>query len=155
MIRLEINGWDAHIGFSAAHILPAHDKCSRLHGHNYAVHARIEGTEDEQGFVFDFIPLKAILRNITEELDHKIILPSSSNNGGEDRVELTVKGKSYVFPREDCLFLDIERTTAEELAAYILRCLLDELKVPENVNSIEIGVDESRGQGAWVKKELR
>ncbi len=155
MIRLEIDGWDARIGFSAAHILPEHDKCGRLHGHNYAIHTRLEGVEGEQGFVFDFIPLKAILRKIAQELDHRLILPLHMKGENEDEVEVKLVGKRYVFPREDVLFLDIQRTTAEELAKYILQRLLDELVPPENLRCIEIGVDESRGQGAWVKKVLR
>ncbi len=154
MIRLEIDGWNARIGFSAAHILPEHDKCGRLHGHNYAIHARLEGGEGEQGFVFDFIPLKAILRGIAEELDHRLILPVSMKKEG-DEVEVKLAEKRYVFPREDVLFLEIERSTAEELARYILQRLLEELAPPKNLRLIEIGVDESRGQGAWVKKELR
>ncbi len=155
MIRLEINGWDANIGFSAAHILPEHDKCGRLHGHNYAIHARVEGIEGDHGFVFDFIPLKAILRNIAKDLDHRLILPTSMKEENKGEVEVKLVGKRYIFPREDVLFLDIERTTAEELAGYILQCLLEELTPPKNIMCIEIGIDESRGQGAWVKKELR
>ncbi len=151
MIRLEINGWEAHIGFSAAHILPEHDKCGRLHGHNYAIHARVEGAKGEQGFVLDFIPLKGKLRDIANELDHRIILPAGTAEESENEISIKLGSKRYVFPREDVLLLDIRRSTAEELAGYVLKRLLEELEIPDSIVTIEIGVDESRGQGAWVK----
>ncbi len=154
MIRLEINGWEAHIGFSAAHILPEHDKCGRLHGHNYAVHARVEGFKGEQGFVLDFIPLKEKLRAIAQELDHRVILPAGTVKESENEISIKLSGKRYVFPREDVLLLDIRRSTAEELAGYILKRVIEELEIPDSIVAIEIGVDESRGQGAWVKKKL-
>ena len=154
MIRLEIDGWEANIGFSAAHILPEHDKCGRLHGHNYGVHARVEGTEGEKGFVLDFIQLKNKLRDIVEEMDHRVILPAGKARVSGSEVLVTLDDKNYVLPREDVLMLDIRRSTTEELAGYILKRVLDVLDIPDNIVSIEIGVDESRGQGAWVKKIL-
>lgn len=154
MIRLEIDGWEARIGFSAAHILPEHDKCGRIHGHNYAVHARLEGYPGKQGFVLDFIPLKEALRRVADRMDHKIIIPAHYVDEQGEELEIKFDDKRYVFPREDVLLLDITRSTAEELAGYILKKILEELELPDSVVAVEIGVDESRGQGAWVKKKL-
>lgn len=156
MIRLELNGWDAHIGFSAAHMLPGHFKCGRIHGHNYALSAKILGEESPEGLVFDFLPLKKKLREIAEELDHKVLLPAEMDglDVGEEEVEATVDGKRYVFPREDSLILDINQVTTEELSRHFIDRVVEDIDFPEGVKVVEIGVDESRGQGAWARREL-
>jgi len=60
--------------FEAAHRLPnlpQDHKCSRLHGHSYAVTIAIEGPIDVQtGWVQDFGDLKAAFAPISERLDH-------------------------------------------------------------------------------------
>ncbi len=156
MIRLELNGWEAHIGFSASHILPEHDKCGRLHGHNYAVHARIEGEETEEGFVLDFLPLKKGLRKIADELDHRMLLAKDLGSWEDDseEVEIELNGKRYVFPREDVKFIDAEHTTTEQLSRYVMERVQEVIDLPDNIHALEIGVDESHGQGAWVRREL-
>lgn len=156
MIRLELNGWDARIGFSSSHIIPGHKKCGRLHGHNYAISARIEGMETADGLVLDFITLKKELRRIADELDHRTLIARGGNLFqvcGEE-VEVTVGEKRYVFPREDVVLLDIGHSTTEDLAKYVLDRLVEEYHIPENIKVMEIGVDESPGQGAWVRREL-
>ncbi|MEE9150612.1 MAG: 6-pyruvoyl tetrahydropterin synthase family protein [Thermoplasmata archaeon] len=156
-MHLEINGWDVDIKFSACHFIPGHDKCSRLHGHIYAIHAKVHGQQNERGMVLDFITLKNALRNVAEELDHRVLIPGDSKEMeieiGDD---LRVKAgeKQYVFPLDDVVVMDIRLATAEELAGFILERLLSLMEIPENVDSIEIGVDEGRGQGAWVKRKF-
>ncbi len=66
--------------FAAAHFitLPGH-RCEALHGHNYRVGAAVEGgLEPETWFVLDFIALKRLLKQLTEELDHRVLLPAHS-----------------------------------------------------------------------------
>lgn len=70
--------------FSAAHSIPGHQKCGRLHGHNFKVEVEIEGEIKENGMVMDFYDLKKELKNILEELDHRILnevieIPTSEN----------------------------------------------------------------------------
>src|SRR2546421_5712255 len=50
------------------------DKCERLHGHNYRTAVEIEGPLDANRYVFDFIALKQRTRDITDELDHRMML---------------------------------------------------------------------------------
>jgi 6-pyruvoyltetrahydropterin/6-carboxytetrahydropterin synthase len=59
--------------FSAAHVLRGHTgKCSRPHGHNFAVEAVVRGRElDGIGMLVDFAVLKARLDTILEALDHR------------------------------------------------------------------------------------
>ena len=73
-----IDGWKAKIRFSAAHVIPEYEKCGRLHGHSYAVHARLHGSLDEKGIIIDFSIAKQILKDIADTLDHMIIIPNNS-----------------------------------------------------------------------------
>ena len=156
MIRLELNGWDAHIGFSATHLLPGHFKCGRIHGHNYALSARILGEESEEGLVFDFLPLKRKLRKIADELDHRVLLAEGMNNieKKDDEIVVRIDGKKYIFPKEDTVILDINQVTTEELARHLLERVIEDIDFPPSIKVVEIGVDESRGQGAWARREL-
>ncbi len=150
-MMLEIDGWKVGIKFSASHFIPGHTKCSRLHGHDYAIRVRIYG-EPRECILYDFVELKKKLRSIAESLDHRLILPRSQDyikhtvDGGTIRVEFS--NKTYSFPREDVVFIDCKMTSAEELAKYISSCILAEINFPDNVKGIEICVDEGPGQGA-------
>jgi 6-pyruvoyltetrahydropterin/6-carboxytetrahydropterin synthase len=154
-----IDGWHAQIRFSAAHVIPEYKKCGRLHGHTYAVHTKIYGTLDENGIIIDFSLLKKKLRNIVDTLDHKIIIPDKNTNITitKDQTSITLNslGKTYTFPKEDCVLLPIFSSSAENLSLYILDALIDELKEFSSINAIEIGVDEGYGQGARVVKKIQ
>ena len=91
-MHIEICGWDAGIKFSACHFIPAHDKCSRLHGHIYCINAKVEGDPNERGMLWDFIALKNALRSIADELDHRVLIPGDSKEMEIDiGDDLTVK----------------------------------------------------------------
>jgi len=156
---ITINGWDANIRFSAAHVIPEYKKCGRLHGHTYAVHTTIHGTPDENGIIIDFSLLKNLLRDIIETLDHKIIIPEKNQHISlkKDQKSYTLSslGKTYTFPKEDCILLPILSSSAENIAVYILGTLIDELKNLSHITSIEIGVDEGFGQGAHMGRTIR
>ncbi|MCU0861725.1 MAG: 6-carboxytetrahydropterin synthase [Methanomassiliicoccales archaeon] len=157
-MRLEIDGRDAGIKFSACHFIPGHDKCGRLHGHAYIIRLVLHGEQGERSMVMDFVPLKRALRAIADELDHHILLPGNCPHLklsiGEEVTVLT-NGKRYVFPLEDVIVLDAEETSAEELARILLSMLLEKVQFPANVRSVELGVDEELGQSAWALMELR
>ena len=54
--------------------------------------------------------------------------PPIRREEADDRVRLRFQEKEWVFPREDCVLLPIENTTAELLARYLATRLRDELK---------------------------
>ncbi len=155
-IRLKLDGWEKSITFSASHILPGHEKCGRIHGHNYAIHVRISGEQKESGLVYDFLPIKEKLREIADRLDHRILIASGMDGlrVEEKEVKIELEDKKYLFPKEDCLILDITQVTAEQLAMYLLEKVIEEFDFPDKINTVEMGVDESRGQGAWAKRDL-
>lgn len=150
-MEIRIDGWKCNLTFSSAHFLADYSKCSRLHGHTYAVHTLIEG-DLVNGLVLDFRIIKDILKKIIGELDHKVIIPTAGKftirkNGD---VEVSYMEKRYVFPMEDCVCIPIYSSSAENLASYILEKVLNHIKI-DTVRRVEIGVDEGHGQGAWAQ----
>jgi 6-pyruvoyltetrahydropterin/6-carboxytetrahydropterin synthase len=156
-VRIELDGWKLGLRFSSCHIIPKHDKCGRLHGHTYTIHSKIQGTLNEHGIILDFEIIKNALREVIIELDHKLLVPIKNRQfkieKGES-VRIYLDDKEYQMPKDDVVFLDIESATAESLANYILKQLLSYIEIPKNVTSIELGVDEGWGQGAWVVKRF-
>ncbi len=118
----EIDFEDPRIGFASAHFIIGHDKCGRLHGHNYFIKVKISGDINEQHMVLDYGLLKAELKKLVEPLDHKVLLPAKAEGiqieEKEDSVEVITCDKRYLLPVEDVVHLPIPATTAEELAKY-------------------------------------
>jgi 6-pyruvoyltetrahydropterin/6-carboxytetrahydropterin synthase len=138
--------------FSAAHFLllgPA--TCEPLHGHNYRVAAEVHGRLDEHGYVIDFLQLREVLRTITGELDHCVLLPAESPllclTVGTEEVEATFAGRRWVFPRSDCRLLPMTAITAEFLAQHIGRRLIEGLvaRGGQRPEQLRIEVEESPG----------
>ena len=155
---ITIDGWRSNICFSSAHIIPEYEKCGRLHGHTYAIHAKIGGKPDKKGIIIDFSLIKASLKEIVNELDHRVLIPEKSTivkiEKKNDSIKITSIGKQYMFPLSDCVFLPIYSTSAENLSKHILEKLIKKIPASKQINFIEIGVDEGYGQGAWVLKKF-
>ncbi|MEA3557830.1 MAG: 6-carboxytetrahydropterin synthase, partial [Candidatus Thermoplasmatota archaeon] len=136
------------------------DKCSRIHGHSYAIHLDILGEVDEDNMLADFGKLKNSIRNIAEDLDHRALIPTENPeivlelDTDPDNVILNMQGKKYSFPKTDVILLPISTTTVEELSKYCLGRFLDDVDLPEGIKKISIGVDEGVGQGAWSSQVI-
>jgi 6-pyruvoyltetrahydropterin/6-carboxytetrahydropterin synthase len=156
---ITIDGWRSNIRFSSAHIIPEYEKCGRLHGHTYAVHLKIGGKPDSNGIILDFSLSKNVIREIVNELDHKILIPEKSkvviNEKNNKSVKITSLGKNYVFPLEDCVFLPINSTSAENLSKYLLEKFIEKISIPKTIEYIEVGVDEGYGQGSRISKKFK
>jgi 6-pyruvoyltetrahydropterin/6-carboxytetrahydropterin synthase len=130
------------------------DRCERLHGHNYRASAEIEGDLDENRYVFDFIALKNRLRAITDELDHRMMLATENPfihvEPDARSVRVRYREREWVFPREDCVLLPIENTTAELLARYIGQRLLGDIAREHDYRPavLRLEVEENIGQSA-------
>lgn len=144
-----------HLVFCAGHFISYEgDKCERLHGHNYRATVEIEGELDENHYVFDFIALKQRARALTDELDQRMLLPTRNpvilleeRAGG---VHVRCQDRQWLFPRDDCVLLPIENTTAELLARYLAQRLLDDLRRHHGYQPqvLRIEVEENVGQSA-------
>ena len=150
-VRLE----KEHHVFSAAHFITFNESvCERLHGHNYRVAVVVEGPLDQNQYVIDFIALRDELKTITDELDHRMLLPTGHPllhvTAGDREIEVvfTPDGRRWVFPRGDCVILPIANTTAELLANYIGQRLLAaiERRTGQRPLRLEVAVDENHGQ---------
>ncbi len=144
-----------HLVFSAAHFITyAGNICERLHGHNWRVAAELEGSLDENAYVFDFIALRDALKQLVDELDHRVLLPTRHPSirvtAGDHEVTATFENRRWVFPREDCVLLPIENTTAERIAHWMgerLRPVILEQR-PQGIALLRIEVEENFGQSA-------
>ena len=144
-----------YLVFCAGHFISYEGhKCEGLHGHNYRAAVEIEGELDANHYVFDFIALKHRTKAITDELDHRMMLatrnPFIQVEGGPRSIRVRYRDREWLFPREDCVLLPIENTTAELLARYIAQRLVEELERQHNYRPavLRVEVEENIGQSA-------
>lgn len=66
---------EVRAAFEAAHFIDGYaGKCARLHGHNWEVVAVVRGEElDKLGMLIDFKILKAELKKILDDFDHRFL----------------------------------------------------------------------------------
>ena len=62
--------------------------------------------------------------------------------------------KTYQFPRTDIVLLDVRWTTIEHLVELLLNRLLERLGKRANIEMVELGLEEGRGQGVWLSRRL-
>ncbi len=153
--RFKVRVTKDHLVFCSGHFISYEgDKCERLHGHNYRTAVEIEGDLDDNHYVFDFIALKQRTRAITEELDHRMMLatrnPYIQVEEGPRSIRVRYREREWLFPREDCVLLPIENTTAELLARYIAQRLVEDLQRQHNYRPavLRVEVEENIGQSA-------
>jgi 6-pyruvoyltetrahydropterin/6-carboxytetrahydropterin synthase len=150
-----------HLVFSAAHFITFNGNiCERLHGHNWRVAAEVAGPLDENAYVFDFIALRDALQDIVNRLDHRMLLPTLHRtiavSEHDDEVEARFETRRWVFPREDCILLPIENTTAERIAGWIGAELKSQVTGHGGgrLTLLQIEVEENFGQWAICEIDL-
>ena len=152
-----------YLVFSSAHFITfAGHRCEGLHGHNYRTRVTLEGgLLEETWFVFDFVELKHLMRELCDEIDHKVLLPLENPKiqvvEDGDAVTVAYEGKPrYRFPRGDCALLPVPNTTVEmlaELLAARLRAKLETMGA-RGLTAIEMEVEENFGQSAVYRETL-
>jgi 6-pyruvoyltetrahydropterin/6-carboxytetrahydropterin synthase len=153
--RYKVRVTKDHLVFCSGHFISYEgDKCERLHGHNYRATVEIEGDLDENRYVFDFIALKNRTKALTDELDHRMMLATANPfikvEADLRRVHVRYREREWIFPREDCVLLPIENTTAELLARYLATRLLEDLRIHHQYEPqvLRVEVEENIGQSA-------
>lgn len=159
--RYKVRVTKDHLVFCAGHFISYEgDRCERLHGHNYRTAVEVEGELDENYYVFDFVALKRRTKAITDELDHHMLLPTQNAlirvAEGPTSVHVRYKDREWLFPRDDCVLLPIENTTAELLARYIAFRLLDDLRHEHHYTPrlLRVEVEENFGQSATFEIQV-
>ena len=156
--RYKVRVTKDHLVFCSGHFISYEgDRCERLHGHNYRASVEIEGSLDANRYVFDFIALKHRTKAITDELDHRMLLPSRSRqivlHEDGPNVRVTYRDRFWSFPRDECVLVPIANTTAELLADFIAGRLRQAMtdrgwNLPR---VLRVEVEESFGQSATVE----
>jgi 6-pyruvoyltetrahydropterin/6-carboxytetrahydropterin synthase len=147
--------------FNAAHFMAYPGFRERLHGHNYRVGVRIEGRLNPDGYVVDFGDVKRATREICDEMNERVLVPADSDclviSTRDGQVSITCEdGSCFALPASDCVFLPIVHSSAEELAAYVCRRLIDALPrlAERGVTAVEVGVAEAPLQEAKCRRAL-
>jgi 6-pyruvoyltetrahydropterin/6-carboxytetrahydropterin synthase len=145
--------------FAAAHMATFLGDCEPLHGHNYDVLVDVEGDLTEDSWVWDFGDLKRATKTIIDELDHRFILQLDSRvlaiTEQPGSWEVRYRERCYVFPRSDVAALPIDNSTAERLAEWVARRLMETLKDrgAAGIRKLTIGIEEMPGQAGWYTVE--
>ena len=80
-MKITVNGINAGLRFSSAHIIPVHSSCGFIHGHSYFVDVEIEGKRSgSYEFVVDFKDVKDIVKSICKKLDHRVLIPINNKD---------------------------------------------------------------------------
>jgi len=156
--RFKVRVTKDQLVFCCGHFISYHGhQCERLHGHNYRAAVELEGVLQGDFYVFDFIALKHRTKEITDELDHHMLLATRNPVISVEEVDASIhvryREREWVFPREDCILLPIENTTAELLARYIALRLADVLAREEKFipDVLRVEVEEAPGQSATME----
>ncbi len=144
--------------FSSGHFITFEgDQCERVHGHNYRAAVEVDGPLDGNRYVVDFIALRDMTRTITDELDHRMLLPESNpyirlEDDGPNIVA-RYQDRHWSFPRDECVVLPIANTTSELLAQYIADRLLVAIRGRgwPDPQAVRVEVEECFGQSAEVE----
>jgi len=155
-MQLEIDGWRLRLTFSAAHVMIGHERCGRLHGHDYAISVRLDGEPGPDGVIMDFGTLKSLVRDIAKELDHKFLVAKRHKNVAIKGGTVTMRSGDSVYqaPLSDCAVLDIEQTSAEELTQWVGKKLKPKLSGFKNLKNLQVKVEEGMGQSVWLSLKL-
>jgi 6-pyruvoyltetrahydropterin/6-carboxytetrahydropterin synthase len=150
-----------YLTFASGHFISFEGhECERLHGHNYRVGVTVEGPLSPSQYVLNFVTVKRTMKRLTDELDHRVLLPTQNpviqvrEEGNE--VRASFKERRYVFPRDDVALVPIANTTAELLATHLARRFKEELEAmgERGLTALEIEVEESTGQSAFYRESL-
>jgi 6-pyruvoyltetrahydropterin/6-carboxytetrahydropterin synthase len=153
--RFKVRVTKDYLVFCSGHFITYEgDHCERLHGHNYRAAIEVEGDLDANHYVVDFIALKDMTKQITDELDHRMLLPTQNQlirlNEEGANIRVTYRERMWSFPRDECVLLPIANTTAELLGEYIAERLRQEMarRGWATPNVLRVEVEECFGQSA-------
>ena len=148
--------------FSAAHFTVfGEGEAEALHGHNYRVSVELSGADvDGLEFLVPAATAKRDVRSRCAELDEKILLPADCPHlelaGHGETVRATLGQRCYEFPSSEVVLLPLANVTVEALARLLWQRLADRwVSLRDRVETVEVTVAETRGQGASYRRKLQ
>jgi 6-pyruvoyltetrahydropterin/6-carboxytetrahydropterin synthase len=146
---------DSSFNFDYAHILPATQKCSVMHGHTSSALVEITGRPID-GMVVDFGLAKEAIRDSIRSLDHKLFINRKYVEREDARsVTLrfrTVHGDFAIQAPKGTTVLLEDEATVENLARELLSRISP--RMPENVTAVGVYVYEGLNKGAHILAQL-
>ncbi|CAM2069022.1 6-carboxy-5,6,7,8-tetrahydropterin synthase [Sulfidibacter corallicola] len=150
--------------FSAAHFTLFEDgSLERLHGHNYNVTVTFEGTAAELGLMFSFHDAKALVKELCDAWDERVLIPSVSPwievTERDAQLEVVVTTpkhrKFYSFPREDVVLLACDNASCEHLTRLFADAVAAQLhRLGNAVTGFEVAISESAGQTIALSRSI-
>lgn len=158
-IQYSIKVYKQYFNFACAHFLIFEDGSREpLHGHNYRVAIKGDHPVLKADLVFDFLDIKPIVRQVCDQLDHKLILPLENPHLSTQVIEkqtqiMLSSGDHFSFPTADLLWLPMPNTSAERLAIYLAHQITERTWDTYHFKfaSLEVEVEETPGQSALYK----
>ncbi|MDE2923461.1 MAG: 6-carboxytetrahydropterin synthase [Acidobacteriota bacterium] len=147
--------------FSAAHFTVfSENEAEALHGHNYRVRVELGGPGvDELEFLVPVAAAKREIRSQCAELDEKVLLPAECPHldleSSDEAVTARFEQRRYEFPSSEVVLLPVANVTVEALARLLWQRLADRWdSLRDRVETLEVTVTETRGQGASYRRKL-
>jgi 6-pyruvoyltetrahydropterin/6-carboxytetrahydropterin synthase len=152
-----------NLEFSAAHFITFEGECEPLHGHNYGVRVEAEGELTPDSYVFNFVTLKAIVRALAKDWDHRFLLPLRNPHlriaERDDAWDLEFDAHTrYTLPKSSVVPLPVDNVTAERLAELLAGRIVDRLRESHEgagLTCLTVGIEETAMQTAFYTRDLR
>lgn len=162
----EVNLAKADFKFNAAHFVAFENFRERLHGHNYRVSVKLIGSRIRgDGYLIDFGDVKKVTRKICKDINERVLIPTLSDvidyiykEDGSLELMCRVDNSKFVFPQDDCAFLPLKHSTAEELCVYLWGQIVSGLGASflrgRGITTMEITVAEDLAQEALFRYDI-
>ena len=143
-----------YLHFAAAHFtLFSATERENLHGHNFQVTLDADAPMQDDGLTFDYNILKKAVKQLCDELDEQVLMPTHSPyleiDEQDDYTYIVFNGERIPFLQRDLKLLPIRNITVEELAQYLLGKLLER----EDIKTLAIDhmlLRCASGEGQWA-----
>jgi 6-pyruvoyltetrahydropterin/6-carboxytetrahydropterin synthase len=124
----------------------------RLHGHNFAVAAKIVAPVDDNGLTGDYAVYKAQIKKLCDALDEYTLIPSQSPyltvSEEGDYYKVVHAADTLLLLRADTLLIPVRNTTVEDLSYYLLQTLVEDkaFLTAQDIRAVEVMVSSGPGQ---------
>ena len=156
-INIPIKGYKVRIyredfNFSAGHISIFQNDLETLHGHNYRVSVGLSGKLDDDFILIDFRYIKKLLKNICNNLNHRILVPVLNSKiviterDSIAKIATTLNNTQFELPANNILCLQLPNISSEMLAYYIFNEIKKDLRDEERIEKLLVEIEESNGQ---------